>query len=43
MEKDLTTIHTGVAISKKKGELAAKAEQYAQGELMKATEILHYE
>ncbi|KAM0926342.1 hypothetical protein ACQ4PT_003453 [Festuca glaucescens] len=42
MEKDLMTIHTGVAIAKKKGELATKVEQYAQDELMKATESLHF-
>ena len=43
MEKDLMTIHAGVAIAKKKGELATKVEQYAQEELLKATESLHCE
>ena len=41
MEKDLVAIHAGVAIVKKKGELAIEAEQYAQEELSKATESLH--
>ena len=43
MEKDLMTIHAGVAVVKKKGELATKLEQYAQDELIKATESLHCE
>ena len=43
MERDLMTIHAGVAIAKKKGELAAKIERYAQDELIKATESLHCE
>ena len=42
MEKDLVTIHAGVAIMKKKGEMAAEFEQYAKNEMMKATESLHY-
>jgi hypothetical protein len=40
LEKDLMTIHAGVAVTKKKGELATKIEQYAQDELIKATERL---
>ena len=43
MEKDLMTIHAGVAVVKKKGELATRLEQYAQDELIKATESLHCE
>jgi hypothetical protein len=41
MEKDLMTIHAGVAIEKKKGELVTKVDKYAQDELIKATESLH--
>jgi hypothetical protein len=43
MEKDVMTIHAGVAVAKKKGELATKVEQYAQDEMIKATESLHCE
>ena len=43
MEKDLVTIHAGVAIVKKKGELATRLEKYVQEELRKATESLHCE
>jgi hypothetical protein len=35
-------IHAGVAIVKKKGELAIEAKQYAQEEPLKATESLNY-
>ena len=40
MEKDLTTLHAGVAIVKKKGELATAMEACAQDELEKATRSL---
>jgi hypothetical protein len=43
MEKDLVSIHAGVVIAKKKGELATSVQQYAQEELSKATESLHCE
>ena len=43
IERDPTTIHAGVAVVKKKGELATGLEQYAQDELIKATESLHCE
>ena len=43
MEKDLTIIHAGVAVVKKKVELAIAMEKYAQYELMKATRSLHCE
>ena len=43
MEKDLTIIHAGVAVVKKKGELAIAMEKYAQDEIMKATRSLHCE
>ena len=41
MEKDLTVIHAGAAIAKKKGELALEFGRYAQEELTRATEGLH--
>ena len=41
MEKDLSVIHAGAAIAKKKGELALEFGRYAQEELKKATEGLH--
>ena len=41
MEKDLSTIHAGVVVVNKKGELATKLEKYAQDELIKATKSLH--
>ena len=41
MEKDLSTIHAGVAVVKKKGELAIAMEKYARDELIKATQSLH--
>ncbi|KAM0842398.1 hypothetical protein ACQ4PT_058389 [Festuca glaucescens] len=42
MEKDLVGIHDMVAVVKKKGELAAEAEQYALDEMQKATESLNF-
>ena len=41
MERELVTIHAGVAVTKKKGEMAAEFAQYAQDEMAKATESLH--
>jgi hypothetical protein len=41
MEKDLVDIPAMVVVVKKKGELAIEAEQYAQKELLKATESLN--
>jgi hypothetical protein len=41
MEKDLVAIRAGVAITKKKGELAAQAKHYARKQMMNATESLH--
>ena len=41
MEKDLTTLHAGVAVVKKKGELAMALETCARDELVKATRSLH--
>ena len=43
MEKDLSIIHAGVAVAKKKGELAIAMEKYARDELIKATQSLHCE
>ena len=43
MEHDLTTIHAGVAVVKKKGELAIALEKYARDELVKATKSLQCE
>ena len=40
MEKDLTTLHAGVAVVKKKGELAMALESCARDELVKATASL---
>ena len=40
MEKDLTTLHAGVAVVKKKGELAMALETCARDELVKATKSL---
>ena len=40
MEKDLTTLHAGVAIVKKKGELATAMEACAWDELERATRSL---
>ena len=40
MEKNLSTIYAGVAVVKKKGELAMKLEKYARDELVKATKSL---
>ena len=40
MEKNLTTIHAGVAVVKKKGELAIAMEACARDELVKATRSL---
>ena len=40
MEKDLTTLHAGVAVVKKKGELAMALETCARDELVKATRSL---
>ena len=43
MEKDLTTIHAGAAVVKKKGELAVAMEKCARDELVKATKSLQCE
>ena len=43
MEQDLTTIHDGVAVVKKKGKLAIALEKYARDELVKATKSLQCE
>ena len=43
IEKNLSTIYAGVAIVKKKGELAMKLEKYAREELVKATNSLQCE
>ena len=40
MERDLTTLHVGVAVVKKKGELAIALETCARDELVKATRSL---
>ena len=40
MERDLTTLHAGVALVKKKGELAIAMETCARDELVKATRSL---
>jgi hypothetical protein len=43
MEKDLMTIHAGVAVAKKKGEIGTKIEMYVQDELITAIKSLHCE
>ena len=43
MERDLTTLHVGVAVVKKKGELAMALETCARDELAKATKSLQCE
>ena len=43
MEKDLTTLHAGAAVVKKKGELAIAMEKCARDELVKATKSLQCE
>ena len=43
MERDLTTLHTGVAVVKKKGELAMVLETCGRDELVKATKSLQCE
>ena len=43
MEKDLTTLHAGAAVVKKKGELAIAMEKCAQDELVKAMKSLQCE
>ena len=40
MEKDMMVIHAGVAVSKKKGEIAAQAAAYAEKDMKDATEEL---
>ena len=38
MEKEMMVIHAGVAVSKKKGEIAAQAAAYAEKEMKDAIE-----
>lgn len=40
MEKEMMVIHAGVAVSKKKGEIAAQAAAYAEKEMKDAIEEL---
>ena len=43
MERDLTTLHAGAAVVKRKGELAIALEKRAREELVKATKSLQCE
>ena len=43
MEKDLTTLHAGAAVVKKKGELTIAMEKCAQDELVKVMKSLQCE
>lgn len=43
MEQDMKVVYAGVAVAKKKGEIAAQAAAYAEGELAEATNMLSCE